>query len=132
MPEATLNKTLASLVNVKNHSLITALPNLFTSWESMKKDIAAKEREKNILGFLPNITKDGLLNFLKTRLLRSSPSRLKYSLHVNPKYPGKVYPSTYTFGDCGTLITLPIPKGGSLKILMGILIQQNEINLVTI
>ncbi|KAJ9051946.1 metalloprotease [Entomophthora muscae] len=103
--EEALNKTLISLTKVQNNSLITAEPKSLTSWEAIKKDIQSKEQEKNILKSLPNITKDGLLSFLKSRMLKSSPSRLKYSYHLNPKHPGRVIPSNYTLSDCGTLIT---------------------------
>ncbi|KAJ9049382.1 hypothetical protein DSO57_1025203 [Entomophthora muscae] len=104
MSQAYLNRTLNSMVKVQTLALQETPSRSYNAWHMIRAQIISEEQKHRVIEFLPSISKDALLSFLEARLLKSSPDRLKLSVHSNPRYPGKHHASTYTIEDCGTLL----------------------------
>ncbi|KAJ9061066.1 hypothetical protein DSO57_1024299 [Entomophthora muscae] len=104
IPEQKLQATISNLINVHEITLAEHLSTTDDKWSRMKRAAAKMEQAKIILKELPLITRDRLVEFMESRLLRS-PHRLKFSIHVNPRTLGLLRPIDSSLVECGTVIT---------------------------
>ncbi|KAJ9085891.1 metalloprotease [Entomophthora muscae] len=104
LSEQKLKATISNLINVQEITVAEDQPNNLVKWSRIERAAATKEEAKLLLKELPFITKDKLVKFVESRFLKSSPQRLKVSIHLNPKAPGLPRPFDNTIADCGKVI----------------------------